>query len=68
MLVAQLPPEGTIPALRLALKEDPYGIDLWFNLARLLLQTGDEKGYAEAMRELQKLTPHSRYTVVQGGL
>jgi hypothetical protein len=58
-----------IGLIREAISHDPNAADLWYDLARMELLTGNQTGYNEALDRLKRLTPQHSYqiAVVQEG-
>jgi hypothetical protein len=53
-----------IGLIREALSRDPNAADLWYDLARMELLTGNQSGYSEALDKLKRLTPQHNYQIV----
>ncbi len=57
-----------IKTIERALVHDPHAADLYFGLAGMRLNIGDQAGYNVALTQLQKLTPGVEYRIIgQGG-
>ncbi len=50
-----------------ALRYDPNAADLYFGLAGMRLNIGDNAGYNVALTQLQKLTPGVEYRIIGNG-